>query len=58
MQSKTPSSRRHVDEATLLSDRIVMITNGPAATAAHLRCRAAMLEFLYARHGRSGLHAA
>jgi nitrate/nitrite transport system ATP-binding protein len=60
-----------VDEAVLLSDRIVMMTNGPAATigevlevplarprrrldlvndAAYTRCRAAVLEFLYARH--------
>jgi nitrate/nitrite transport system ATP-binding protein len=68
-----------VDEAVLLSDRIVMMTNGPAATIgeiltvplarprrrldlvadpAYLRCRAAVLEFLYARHRRPGLHAA
>ena len=60
-----------VDEAVLLSDRIVMMTNGPAATigdvlevklarprrrldlvndATYTRCRAAVLEFLYARH--------
>ncbi len=60
-----------VDEAVLLSDRIVMMTNGPAATigevltvdlprprkrldlVAHptyLSARAAVLEFLYARH--------
>ncbi len=60
-----------VDEAVLLSDRIVMMTNGPAATigevlaidlprprrrldlatnAEYVRCRAAVLEFLYARH--------
>jgi nitrate/nitrite transport system ATP-binding protein len=60
-----------VDEAVLLSDRIVMMTNGPAATigevlpinlarprrrlelatdAEYARCRAAVLEFLYARH--------
>ncbi|MBL8830904.1 MAG: ABC transporter ATP-binding protein [Rhodospirillales bacterium] len=60
-----------VDEAVLLSDRIVMMTNGPAATigevltvdlprprkrlelVAHptyLAARAAVLEFLYARH--------
>jgi nitrate/nitrite transport system ATP-binding protein len=60
-----------VDEAALLSDRIVMMTNGPAATigavqtvnlarprkrlelaadAEYLRARAAVLEFLYARH--------
>jgi nitrate/nitrite transport system ATP-binding protein len=60
-----------VDEAVLLSDRIVMMTNGPAATigeilsiglarprrrlelatdAEYTRCRAAVLEFLYARH--------
>jgi nitrate/nitrite transport system ATP-binding protein len=68
-----------VDEAVLLSDRIVMMTNGPAATIgeilsvdlarprrrlelaadpAYIRCRAAVLEFLYARHRRAGLHAA
>jgi nitrate/nitrite transport system ATP-binding protein len=60
-----------VDEAALLSDRIVMMTNGPAAGIGevikvdlprprkrlelvaepeYLRVRAAMLEFLYARH--------
>jgi nitrate/nitrite transport system ATP-binding protein len=60
-----------VDEAVLLSDRIVMMTNGPAATIgevltvhlprprdrlslvddpAYHQCRAAVLEFLYARH--------
>jgi len=60
-----------VDEAVLLSDRVVMMTNGPAATigeilpinlprprrrlelatdAEYARCRAAVLEFLYARH--------
>jgi nitrate/nitrite transport system ATP-binding protein len=60
-----------VDEAALLSDRIVMMTNGPAAgvgedlkvdlprprrrlelaaNAEYLRARAAVLEFLYARH--------
>jgi nitrate/nitrite transport system ATP-binding protein len=60
-----------VDEAVLLSDRIVMMTNGPAATigdvldvplerprqrldlvndATYAHCRAAVLEFLYARH--------
>ena len=60
-----------VDEAVLLSDRIVMMTNGPAATIGevlevklarprtrlalaadpvYLRARAAVLEFLYARH--------
>ncbi len=60
-----------VDEAVLLSDRIVMMTNGPAATigdilavdlprprrrlelvdnATYNHCRAAVLEFLYARH--------
>jgi nitrate/nitrite transport system ATP-binding protein len=68
-----------VDEAVLLSDRIVMMTNGPAATIGeiltvplvrprrrlelvsdpvYLRCRTAVLEFLYARHRRPGLHAA
>ena len=60
-----------VDEAVLLSDRIVMMTNGPAATigedlsvdlprprrrlelvgnATYNDARAAVLEFLYARH--------
>jgi nitrate/nitrite transport system ATP-binding protein len=60
-----------VDEAVLLSDRIVMMTNGPPATIGEVltvalprprrrldlvddheynRCRAAVLEFLYARH--------
>jgi nitrate/nitrite transport system ATP-binding protein len=60
-----------VDEAVLLSDRIVMMTNGPSATigevldvrlsrprkrldlvndTTYTRCRAAVLEFLYARH--------
>jgi nitrate/nitrite transport system ATP-binding protein len=60
-----------VDEAVLLSDRIVMMTNGPSATigkiaevglarprrrlelaadAVYMRNRAAVLEFLYARH--------
>ena len=60
-----------VDEAVLLSDRIVMMTNGPAATIGevltvplarprhrlalvenpeYIHARAAVLEFLYARH--------
>jgi nitrate/nitrite transport system ATP-binding protein len=60
-----------VDEAVLLSDRIVMMTNGPAARIGeildvplerprqrldlvadptYLRCRAAVLKFLYERH--------
>ena len=60
-----------VDEAVLLSDRVVMMTNGPSATIGEVlkidlprprrrlelatdteyaRCRAAVLEFLYARH--------
>jgi nitrate/nitrite transport system ATP-binding protein len=60
-----------VDEAVLLSDRIVMMTNGPAArigevldvplarprrrldlaaSAAYLKCRQRVLEFLYERH--------
>ena len=60
-----------VDEAVLLSDRIVMMTNGPAATigedmrvdlerprrrlelvgnSTYNEARAAVLEFLYARH--------
>jgi nitrate/nitrite transport system ATP-binding protein len=60
-----------VDEAVLLSDRIVMMTNGPAAgvgevlsvlldrprdrlaiaeAPAYIKARAAVIEFLYARH--------
>ena len=60
-----------VDEAVLLSDRIVMMTNGPAATIGevldvplarprnritlasdqtYLKCREAVLRFLYERH--------
>ena len=60
-----------VDEAVLLSDRIVMLTNGPAATIGeilpvplarprrrvelvsdpiYLKCRAAVLRFLYERN--------
>jgi nitrate/nitrite transport system ATP-binding protein len=60
-----------VDEAVLLSDRIVMMTNGPAAhigeildvglprprkrlelvsDPAYIRCREAVLKFLYERH--------
>ncbi|TIS52309.1 ABC transporter ATP-binding protein [Mesorhizobium sp.] len=60
-----------VDEAVLLSDRIVMMTNGPSATIGEvlpvplarprrrielasdrtfLRCREAVLKFLYERH--------
>jgi nitrate/nitrite transport system ATP-binding protein len=60
-----------VDEAVLLSDRIVMMTNGPAARIGeilpvplarprrrlelvadptYLRCRSAVLKFLYERH--------
>jgi len=60
-----------VDEAVLLSDRIVMMTNGPAAAVGgvldvplarprerialasdrtYLRCREAVLKFLYERH--------
>ncbi|WP_374627044.1 ABC transporter ATP-binding protein [Devosia sp.] len=60
-----------VDEAVLLSDRIVMMTNGPAATIgeilkvplerprhrlelasdrSYLKCREAVLKFLYVRH--------
>ncbi len=62
-----------VDEAVLLSDRIVMMSNGPAATigevldvplphprnrvalaedAAYMRCRKAVIDFLYTRHGQ------
>jgi nitrate/nitrite transport system ATP-binding protein len=60
-----------VDEAVLLSDRIVMMTNGPSASIGdvlpvplarphqriglasdrtYLRCREAVLKFLYERH--------
>ena len=67
-----------VDEAVLLSDRIVMMTNGPSATigeilpvplgkprrrlelvedATYVHARAAVLEFLYARHARPTLAA-
>jgi nitrate/nitrite transport system ATP-binding protein len=67
-----------VDEAVLLSDRIVMMTNGPAATIGdiltvdlarprkrlelaedknYIHARAAVLEFLYARHRRPGIAA-
>ena len=62
-----------VDEAVLLSDRIVMMTNGPSATIGEVlsvplarprkrlelaqdhiygHARAAVIEFLYARHAR------
>jgi nitrate/nitrite transport system ATP-binding protein len=68
-----------VDEAVLLSDRIVMMTNGPAATIGdvldikisrprrrlelvenpdYIHARAAVLEFLYARHQPPALQAA
>jgi nitrate/nitrite transport system ATP-binding protein len=68
-----------VDEAVLLSDRIVMMTNGPSATIGevldialerprkrldlvddptYVRARAAVLEFLYARHKAPVLEAA
>ncbi len=68
-----------VDEAVLLSDRIVMMTNGPAATIGdvldvklprprkrlelvdnsdYIHARAAVLEFLYARHKAPVLQAA
>jgi nitrate/nitrite transport system ATP-binding protein len=67
-----------VDEAVLLSDRIVMMTNGPSATigeilpvplprprrrldlvedATYVHARAAVLEFLYARHARPAMAA-
>jgi nitrate/nitrite transport system ATP-binding protein len=67
-----------VDEAVLLSDRIVMLTNGPAATigdivpvtlsrprdrvaladdADYMRCRKAVLDFLYTRHSRPAVAA-
>jgi nitrate/nitrite transport system ATP-binding protein len=68
-----------VDEAVLLADRIVMLTNGPAATIGqvldvnlprprqrlelvghptYIEARAAVLEFLYARHKAPALQAA
>lgn len=68
-----------VDEAVLLSDRIVMMTNGPAATVGeilevnlprprnrvemsetqeYIRCRHAVLSFLYERHGHKEAGAA
>jgi nitrate/nitrite transport system ATP-binding protein len=67
-----------VDEAVLLSDRIVMMTNGPAATIGEVldvrlarprrrldlvndkiyaQARAAVMEFLYARHKAPSLAA-
>ncbi|MCC0807296.1 ABC transporter ATP-binding protein [Methylobacterium sp. W2] len=67
-----------VDEAVLLSDRIVMMTNGPSATvgeilkvdlerprrrldlvedATYTHARAAVLEFLYARHAKPAMAA-
>ena len=67
-----------VDEAVLLSDRIVMMTNGPSATIgevleiplerprarldlveapAYVHARAAVIEFLYARHTAPALAA-
>jgi nitrate/nitrite transport system ATP-binding protein len=67
-----------VDEAVLLSDRIVMMTNGPSATVGEIltvdldrprrrldlvedttytHARAAVLEFLYARHAKPALAA-
>jgi nitrate/nitrite transport system ATP-binding protein len=68
-----------VDEAVLLSDRIVMMTNGPSATIgeilqvtlprprkrlelvgnpSYIQARAAVLQFLYARHKAPTLLAA
>jgi nitrate/nitrite transport system ATP-binding protein len=68
-----------VDEAVLLSDRIVMMTNGPSATIGdvleiklprprrrlelaansdYVHARAAVIEFLYARHRAPQLEAA
>ncbi|MGQ0457899.1 MAG: ABC transporter ATP-binding protein [Hyphomicrobium sp.] len=68
-----------VDEAVLLSDRIVMLTNGPSATIGeilevplprprkrldlvadpvYIRCREAVLRFLYERHSTPNLVAA
>jgi nitrate/nitrite transport system ATP-binding protein len=67
-----------VDEAVLLSDRIVMMTNGPSATIGeilsvdlprprkrlelvedpnYVHARAAVIEFLYARHAAPALAA-
>jgi nitrate/nitrite transport system ATP-binding protein len=68
-----------VDEAVLLSDRVLMMSNGPSATIGevlevklarprkrldlvedrdYIHARAAVLEFLYARHKAPGLQAA
>jgi len=73
MQSTVVMVTHDVDEAVLLSDRIVMMTNGPAATigdivrvdlprprdrvaladnADYMRCRKAVMDFLYTRHSR------
>jgi nitrate/nitrite transport system ATP-binding protein len=73
LQSTVVMVTHDVDEAVLLSDRIVMMTNGPAATigdivrvdlarprdrvaladdASYVRCRKAVLDFLYTRHAR------
>ena len=73
MRSTVVMVTHDVDEAVLLSDRIVMMTNGPAATigdivqvdlprprdrvaladdAVYMRCRKAVLDFLYTRHAR------
>ncbi|WP_225781624.1 ABC transporter ATP-binding protein [Xenophilus sp. Marseille-Q4582] len=71
-QSTVVMVTHDVDEAVLLSDRIVMMTNGPAATIgevlrvdlprprnrvelaedpAYVRCRKAVIDFLYTRQG-------
>jgi nitrate/nitrite transport system ATP-binding protein len=62
-----------VDEAVLLSDRIVMMTNGPAATIGlarprnrvelvedptYVHLRKAVIDFLYTRHARQEVLAA
>ena len=73
MQCTVVMVTHDVDEAALLSDRIVMMTNGPAATigdivrvdlprprdrvaladnADYMRCRKAVMDFLYTRHSR------
>jgi nitrate/nitrite transport system ATP-binding protein len=77
-QSTVVMVTHDVDEAVLLSDRIVMMTNGPSATigeilpvplarprrrldlvedATYVHARAAVLEFLYARHAKPALAA-
>ncbi|MGE5450798.1 MAG: ABC transporter ATP-binding protein [Acidobacteriota bacterium] len=78
-QSTVVMVTHDVDEAVLLSDRIVMMTNGPAATIGevlhvplprprhrvelaadptYMRCRKAVLDFLYTRHAVADRQAA